>query len=515
MKVKVSSWWEKMNKKAVAALSALSALLIVGFLVGFMGMPGGRAGGPSGQSGQTGGQSGEIRTVSLTRGDLSSTVSATGTVYSVNSVDVYSNLSYPVKTVHVEVGDTVSEGDVLIELDSASLESDIAQKQASVWASQQSAQQSLATAQQDLDTYKKNLEQNYDSNVLNAESSVTTAELELQAAELDVQSAANDARTARRNYTDARDGNTDDGVDATDSELDQLRDTLYAKETALEKSQTNLEKAQANLEKAKATLESVQAGTEDSIATYENKVKSAQINTNFNDQYLSIQKLQDDLGKCVITAPASGTITAVNVVPGASGSGLLAVIQSTGDLKVVTNIKEYDIDSVAIGDKVVIKTDATGNREFTGTLTKIAPTSTLTTTGTASTSTDAEFESEVTVSSGADGLRVGMNARLSIITEEKTDIFSVPYEAVVTGPDGQSYIYVMSAAEDGSTTAERVPVTTGMETNLYIEVSGDSLAEGMQVARDGSSVNTGADLPEGAAGRPDQAGTSEGGTDNA
>lgn len=49
--------------------------------------------------------------------DLESSVSATGTVESSDTTKVYSTLAYQVKSVLVEVGDTVQEGDLLAELD--------------------------------------------------------------------------------------------------------------------------------------------------------------------------------------------------------------------------------------------------------------------------------------------------------------------------------------------------------------------------------------------------------------
>lgn len=488
----------KPTKRGIAVI--LTVLVTGTFLTGAM-FPGG--GGPGGGRGQSAAQSETVRTVTLERGDLSSTVSATGTVYSIKSTEVYSTLNYPVKTINVSVGDRVYEGDVLAELKTSSLELDISQKQASVYSSQQSAQQSLATAQQDLQVYQKNLDNNYNTTVTNAESSVNSskaslksAELDLQNAELDLESANNDLYSATRKLRDAQRGEGDyEYEEATDSQLASLRDAVRSKETAVDKAQTNLEKAkqkiadaERSVEEAGESLDAAKESASDSIASYQSKVKSAQINTNFNDQYIAIEKLQTDLADCVIKAPVSGTITAVNAVEGGSGSGLLFVIQDTDNLKVVTNIKEYDIDAVGIGDNVVIKSDATGSKEFSGTLTKIAPTSTLTANGSAAASTDAVFESEVTVSEENKGLRIGMNTRLSIITDEKKNVFSVPYEAVETTPDGSCFIYVMTTGGDGKAEYEKIAVTTGLETNLYVEISGEGLQEGIQVVRSASSV---------------------------
>ena len=64
--------------------------------------------------------------------DLESSISATGTVESSDTTKVYSTLAYQVKSVLVEVGDTVQEGDLLAELDAVPIENQIATHQTSM-----------------------------------------------------------------------------------------------------------------------------------------------------------------------------------------------------------------------------------------------------------------------------------------------------------------------------------------------------------------------------------------------
>lgn len=441
----------------------------------------------------------EVRVTALEKQDIEKSVSATGTVYSTKATDVYSNLNYTVKDVNVQVGDKVSEGDVLCELDMSSLETDIKQKQAAVWSSQSTANQNLASAKSDLQTYQRNVENGNDSNLVNAKSAVTTAEMDVgtaeidvQTAELEVQSAIINLSSARRDLRDAR----DDGAD--DSEIDRLSDGVRSCETSREKAEANLEKVKANLQKAKANLEKAEesydtakVSSSDSLVTYENKVKSAQTSTNFNDQYIAIEKMQGDLEKATVLAPVSGTVTAVNVVPGSSGSGLLFVIQETGSLKVISNIKEYDIAHITLGDMVNIKADATGDEVFTGTLSQIAPTSTLTANGSIQNSTTAEYECEVAVSSGKSGLKIGMNTRLSIVTQQKKGVYAVPYEAVTSNDAGDKIVYAAALQEDGSYLAEATPVTTGMETDLRVEILAESLADGTLIIKSAEGIQDG------------------------
>ncbi|GHU78816.1 hypothetical protein FACS1894191_0280 [Clostridia bacterium] len=485
-----------MKKKVIAGASAAALAGIIGLAAILSGFTSGGGKTPAAV---------QVRAAALQKGDLAVSISATGTVYSAEATNVYSNLNYPVKAVYVSVGDAVSEGDVLAELDTAALKSDIAQKQASIDSSQANALQNLATAKRDLEAYRRNSEEGYDSSLLSAEAAVKTAEMDVHTAELDVQSseldveAANrDLHTARQNYRDAQ---NDEGSyeynSPTESQLDALRDTVSAKETSLEKSQTslekikgNLEKAKANLEKAKTSYEAAKVSNADSLSSYQAKVKSAELSADVSDQLLSIQKLEEDMAKAVITAPVSGTVTSVSAIAGASGSGLLFVIQNTDNLKVVTNIKEYDIEAVSVGDRVTIETDATGETKFTGKLSRIAPTSTLTATGGTASSTDAEFEAEVSVSSSQKGLRIGMNTRMSIITEEKKDVYFVPFEAVAKRGE-EAIVYAARPGEGETFTAEAIPVTVGLENDLYIEISGDALFDGMLIVSDSEGISPG------------------------
>lgn len=339
----------KYKKIALAVGTAVTAVAVVAVMVGFS-LPGKTNGiDPS-----------TIRTITLERGNLARSVSATGMVYSKDSTEIYSNLSYAVETVNVSVGDIVSEGDVLAVLDATSLNADISQRQATAGAAYSKAQQSVSQAQKALDTYQNNTANGNNSSLVSAESGVETAVLDVQAAELDVQAASNELSSARRELREMRD-NEDDYDDDDDyeydydSQIDALRDAVSTKETLLEKAQTNLEKAQAKVEQAKTSLDVTKVTTEDSLAEYQDRVKSAQLSMNLNDQWLYIQKLQADVEKCTIVSPVSGVVTKVNITHGSSGSGNLFVIQNQSDLKIIANIKEYDIDAVSIGTRCSLK----------------------------------------------------------------------------------------------------------------------------------------------------------------
>ena len=92
------------------------------------------------------------------------------------------------------------------------------------------------------------------------------------------------------------------------------------------------------------------------------------------------------------------------------------------------------------------------------------------------------------------GLRVGMNTRMDIVIAQKENVFGVPYDAVHTAEDGSSFIIVVEPLqnEKGENFVTRyIPVTTGMETDFYMEVISDQLSEGLQIVATGELIAEG------------------------
>ena len=194
-----------------------------------------------------------------------------------------------------------------------------------------------------------------------------------------------------------------------------------------------------------------------------------------------------------VKATASGTITAMNAVKGNPANGELFTIEDTNDLKVRGKIKEADLNHIHKNMPVLVKSDATGDTVFPGNLTKIAPTAIKTETATSSTATKAEFEVEIDLPSDTTGLKIGMTTRLSIISEERPDVFCVPFEALVMNDSGQSCVYVAkeNPVEQGSFTVESIPITTGLETDSLIEIAGDLLSDGLAIISQPQTVQPG------------------------
>lgn len=206
-----------------------------------------------------------------------------------------------------------------------------------------------------------------------------------------------------------------------------------------------------------------------------------------------VDEVEKRIEKCTITAPIGGIVTLVGVQQGDSYSGgTLFQLDDTKEFTVTTTVDEYDINSVQTGQRVVILTEATGEDELEGKITSVAPSTGRSSASsgasqgsqnTMSVSSDSStdgYEVKISVDSKDERLKMGLTAKCSIIIEEVADVYAVPYDAVHENEQGQSVISVMERNDSGLAFRE-VKVTKGMESDYYVEVSGEELSDGMMV----------------------------------
>ena len=247
-------------------------------------------------------------------------------------------------------------------------------------------------------------------------------------------------------------------------ELDQ---SLFAdgaiSEQDLKDSRTAYELAVASLDKANASLQLAQA------------------------------KYSKNRKDSSVTSPIDGTVTAVYAKVGSSGSGTLFVVEDTDNLIIKSEVREYDMGQISEGMPITFKTDATDDKVFNGTVSKIYPASIKDDSGETQISSTVDYYTEFAITDHNDSLKIGMNARVSIILETKKDVYAVPYDAITTNQKGKSVIYTV-AGDSGKQMVSEVEVTTGLETDLYTEVSGKGLKDGVIVINDPSSVKPGTEV---------------------
>lgn len=383
----------------------------------------------------------------LKKGSLRDSVSVSGAIKSNTSQNVYTALSYPVKEVRVKVGDTVKAGQVLAVLDTASLENDIESAKNTAENTKQSAALALKKAKSDYENALYLYNNNLNMDLVNANAALTSAQQALDAAK-----------------------------------------AKYAQD----RNQAALDTAQTAYDKANTTLTYTKNKVSQDLKTLKNNYDSAVIKANDRSQQDNLDKLQQNLNKATITAPVDGTVTASNAVAGAAAavSGPMFTIQDTGALMVSAEIKEYDVDQVTVGKKVILKTDATGDDEIPAEISSVAPAATQGTEGTSSVT----YTADIRITKQDPRLKIGMKARLSIVLAEKADVYSVPYDAVLHKGDGSAYVLVAEKDDKGVTRAKELPVTAGLETDISIEISGSGLKDGLQVISTPENITAGAAL---------------------
>lgn len=228
-------------------------------------------------------------------------------------------------------------------------------------------------------------------------------------------------------------------------------------------SKQNMEKAQRAYENAAAELESKK-----------NKPGDA--------------SLQKQIADGTITAPISGTVTAVSAEEGSMSSGSLFTIEDTENLQVTATVSEYDVNAVKPGMKAVVKTEMTGEQEFQGEVLSVSPAAQKNT-GDKNASGKVLFQVNVGLTNESDQVRIGGNAQVKLIAEKKEGIFTVPFDALVNAADGGS-IYIAEPQGDSFAVRE-IRVTTGMQNDVETEISGAELKEGMKILRNPAGLTPG------------------------
>jgi HlyD family secretion protein len=173
------------------------------------------------------------------------------------------------------------------------------------------------------------------------------------------------------------------------------------------------------------------------------------------------------LDKKSVKASFSSTVTAIFNKPGdLVVAGTKAIqLADLSTLFVDVQISEVDISLIKIGQSAALVFDAFYTETFQGKVTEISPI------GTESQGV-VSYTVTIQVLNGMDTIKPGMTAAISIITEEKNDVFIIPIDALTT-LEGVDTVYVMR-----NNVPVAVEVTVGVFSNDEIEILSADIAEG-------------------------------------
>lgn len=179
------------------------------------------------------------------------------------------------------------------------------------------------------------------------------------------------------------------------------------------------------------------------------------------------------LENTIIRSPSSGTVTKIDVKVGEQATALkpVIVVQDVGSLYVEANISEANIAQVKQGQKVAYTFDALGSdREFTGAVTAIDPASTV---------VSGVVNYKVTASvDQVSEVKPGMTANMSVLVGEQSASLSVPQRALVER-DNQKFVRVVTDAKKQTYT--ETLVTTGLEADGGLIEIKSGLTEGQTI----------------------------------
>ncbi len=170
-------------------------------------------------------------------------------------------------------------------------------------------------------------------------------------------------------------------------------------------------------------------------------------------------QIEDMLEGDTIYSPMTGTILNISVSEDevVDRSTALMTIADMEDMKVVIAVDELDINKIAVGQKANISSDTYPDEEFTGTVTKISL---------EGTTSNGVTTYDVTVNlDDRKSLMSGMNVDVEIVSEISEDTLIIPVEAV----HRQKNNYIVTIKDSSGNTSD-VVVEMGIATDDQVEI---------------------------------------------
>lgn len=321
---------------------------------------------------------------------------------------------------------------------------------------------------EDLATAKAD-EQKYDSQAEALEKEVEGQVKQVESTELEVKKAKEDL------YNDA-----DKALKAKKSRQDELK--------TLEK---NLETAKNNYDNAKKNLESTKDQVSNEISGLRDNLNTAKAGANNLDE-VEIENLSQELDKVMIKAPADGTVTEVPAKEGQVPTGYLAKIETIDKLRIESQVKEYDKNSISVGTEVEITSDSLVGETFKGKVISIDPAPMPVSED--NKSGEVLYKTVVEIDEGQEEkLAPGMTLRVKYILSQEKDTFKVPSDAIFER-DGKSYVLGLKNIGKDDYQVEKVEVTRGLENDAETAIKSKDLKVGDKVLATSGGYGEGSKL---------------------
>ena len=379
----------------------------------------------------------KFRTVTLDRGTVVATVSATGALNAVTTVQVGSQVSGQVKEVLVDFNTPVRRGQLI-----ARIETDVFQAKVNA------ATADLESAQAQVLNQRANVEK-VRADVENARAAAATAEANVERMRADVENARAVIATAQANI--ARDAATASnakvefdrridlakqeliskserdqaqmGFDTAQAQLEATRAQERAGQAALRSSQAQLVAGESQARAAKAQVASAQATLQ--VAEAQQKAAEATV----RQKQAALEQTRLDLVHTEIRAPVDGVVVSRTVDPGQTVAAslqaptLFTIAQDLTRMQVEAAVDEADVGRLREGMSAVFTVDAFPGRTFRGEISQIRKAAQVV-------QNVVSYTTVITVPNPDRSLLPGMTANVRVQVDRREDALRVPNAAL-------------------------------------------------------------------------------------
>jgi HlyD family secretion protein len=338
----------------------------------------------------------EYITAKIERGNVRNTVSATGALQAVTTVQVGSQVSGIIKALYVDFNSNVRRGQVVAQLDPSIFQAQVAQQRANVEAAR--------------------------ANLADAQARLVSAEVAIDSQRANVGSASANLEALKAQRDDAKSAlQRQEGLAAAG--IINQRDLDIAR-TTLQSAEARYNQAVSQVAQARATeLQATRSG----IAQANAAVKQAQAQVQQTEASLRLAEV--NLSHTTIASPIDGVVVSRNVDVGQtvaaslSAPTLFTIANDLTQMQVIANIDQADIGVINAANKIGFTVDAFPGQTFNGTISQIRL-------NPVNTQNVVTYNVVIDVQNPDLKLKPGMTANLTITIAERQNVLKVPNAAL-------------------------------------------------------------------------------------
>lgn len=266
-------------------------------------------------------------------------------------------------------------------------------------------------------------------------------------------------------------------INSAQAQLQVIQQQLNSTQVSLQKLQINLDDAQRTYNRQKTLfdgkaisqtdLEAAEKALNNAKADYNTGEASIETSkANLEAQNVSIAKYQSDLANTVIKAPISGVISdkALSVGQMVSPGGVLAKVNDISSVYATIQVPQEKISSIKTGQAATVKIEG-NDKAYDGTIQNIEALADTTT---------RVFNCKIKIDNSDKSLYPGVYAKAELLSSEKTQIITVPINALV-GTEGNYSIFIN---DNGKAKKEKVKIGETDDNNVEID---DGVKDGDQI----------------------------------